>query len=162
MTVNAQTIFQWINTAILVIVLVKLLKPMVAKLLQSRADKIRRMVEQSKIEAKNAAELKLEFQNKLSRIQQEEKGLLDEARRKAAQREAEAVASAKQDAADIVERAKADSVQERENAKDEMRVRIIEIATKVAEQYVEQKLTQKKQAELIDSAIDGLGGAKWQ
>ncbi len=154
--------FQLLNTGIIVGILAYFLYEPVKKFMAERQARIEKQINDAEKLEKDALALKEEYEQKLSKINVERTELLEDARKRAGQTEAEIIAKAKEEANKIKERAMLDIEREQEKAKDEMRTQIIELSTTMASRYVQANIDNETQNKLLDEVISDLGEIKWQ
>ena len=114
-----------LNVGVLAAVLAFLLYRPVRDILHKRTDKIRRQMEQAEDDMAKAAELRLQYEQKIEEVHREREEILSEARKHAAETSRRLVADAKKEADALRERAAANVEIEWERAEAEMRNAII-------------------------------------
>ncbi len=154
--------WQLINTGVIIGVLAYFLYEPVKKFLKERQERIEKQINDAENIEKQAIELKNEYEQKLSKINVERTEILEDARKRATQMEAEIIAEAKAEARKVKERAMLDIEREEEKARDDMRTQIIELSTSMASRYVETNIDVETQNKLLDEVISDLGEIKWQ
>lgn len=158
----AQILFQWINTAIVIFILGKLLYNPVKKGLKDRRERIAKNIEDAEALLKNANDMKAEYETKLSGVSAERTQILEEARKFAKDAETDIIAGAKEEANIIKNRATLEIEREKEKAKDSMKAEIIEISTLIATRFVSETIDENTQNKLFDEVIESLGDTSWQ
>ncbi len=114
-------IFQWINTAIMIFILGKLLYNPVKKFLADRREGIAKEISDAQTSLKDANAMKAEYESKLAGISVERTEILENARKIAKETENEIISEAKKEAEIIKNRAVLDIEREQEKAKDSMK-----------------------------------------
>ncbi len=155
-------LFQWINTAIMIFILGKLVYNPMKKFLQDRRDGIAKNISDAEAQLVEANKMKADYESKLKEIAAERAEILENARKIAKDAENEIISEAKKEAEVIKNRAMLDIEREQEKAKDSMKAEIIEISTLIATKYVTEKIDESTQNRLFDEVIESLGDASWQ
>ncbi len=161
-TLVASLLFQWMNTAIMIIILGKLVYKPIKKVLKDRKDGIERNITEAQAELKDAKAMKADYESKLKEISAEKAEILENARKIAKDAEAEIISEARKEAELIKNRALTDIEREKDKAKDSMKAEIIEISTLIATKYVAEKIDESTQNRLFDEVIESLGDTSWQ
>lgn len=157
-----QLAFQLLNTAVLCFILSKLLYKPVKKFLADRKEKITKQIDSAQAQLADAEKLKAEYEMKLSNIEKERDEILDDARSRGKQREAQIISEAKQEAQSLKSRAMLDIQREQEKAKDEIRKQIIEVSSLMTSRFIASSMDEATQNKLVDEVISDLGEVKWQ
>ncbi len=158
----ASLLFQWINTAIMIVILGKLVYNPMKKMLKDRRDGIAKNITDAENELKDAKAMKAEYELKLKEISSEKAEILENARKIAKDTENEIISEARKEAEIIKNRALTDIEREQAKAKDSMKAEIIEISTLIATKYVTEKIDESTQNRLFDEVIESLGDTSWQ
>ncbi len=161
-TLVANLIFQWINTAIMIFILGKLLYNPMKKFLAERREGIAKNISDAETAVKEANALKAEYESKLKGISAERAEILENARKIAKDAENDIISEAKKEAEVIRNRAALDIEREQEKAKESMKAEIIEISTLIATKYVTEAIDESTQNRLFDEVIESLGDTSWQ
>ena len=151
-----------INIFILFFALSYLLFNPVRDALARRRNKIEGELKQAADDKESAAAMKAEYEAKLLEVRKEAEEILEEARKKAKQREAEIIAQAREEASRIVERGNRKVELERKKALDEMKEQIVSIATVMAGKVVTASIDPKVQDTLIDETLKEMGESTWR
>ena len=151
-----------INVFILFFALSYLLFNPVRDVLEKRRKKIADELEQAAADQTKAASLKEEYEAKLKDVNKEAESILEAARKKAKNREAEMVEEAKAEAARIIERAGREVELEKRKAVDDMKQEIVSIATLIAGKVVGSSMDVQIQDALIDETLKEMGEGTWQ
>ena len=155
-------IIQLISTGILCAILSKLLYKPVTQFLQKRRERIENNLNEANEKLATADSLKAEYELKLSEIEKEKATILEEARARGKQNEAQIIEEAKKEAEAIKNRAMLDIQREQDKAKEEVRLQIIEVSSLVASKFISQNINEAEQNKLVDQVIADLGEVKWQ
>jgi len=134
---------QLFNACVLAAVLSYLLYKPVRKFLQKRAEGIQAQLTHAEESIAGAEELKALYEQKLEEIERERLAILEAAQDRAAEKSKQKLEAAEQEAAAAKERAETEIRREREEAKDAVRLQIIEVAGALAEKFVAQALLDK-------------------
>ena len=151
-----------INVFILFFALSYLLFNPVRDVLEKRRKKIADELEQAAADQTKAASLKEEYEAKLKDVNKEAESILEAARKKAKNREAEMVEEAKAEAARIIERAGREVELEKRKAVDDMKQEIVSIATLIAGKVVGSSMDVQIQDALVDETLKEMGESTWQ
>ena len=150
-------LFAWINLLILYLVLKKLLFKPIKKMIDSRQQEIDGLYKDAE-ESRTAAEkLKLEYEEKLDRAEEESEAILKSALRKAQLKEEEILKDANAEAARTLERAHEQVELEKRRAINEVKDEVSEIAIGIASAVIGRDVSEQEHKELIDGFIDDLG-----
>ncbi len=152
---------QLLNTAILCFILAKLLYIPVKEFLFKRARRVAGQIDDAQKMYNDAALAKEEYQKKLADIDKERAEILDNARDRAAEKEAQIVETAKHEAELIRTRAQLEISRAQDAARDEVRRQMIEVSMKIAGRYILEKMDENTQRRLLDEAVASLGESEW-
>ncbi len=153
---------QFTNTGIMVAFLSWLLYIPVRQFMKNRSDAIQSTISNAENNFSAAEKLKAQYEEKLKTIEAERSEILEAARARASEREAEILRQAKEEADTIRSRAKLDIERQHDKLKDEVRTQIVEISTLMAQKYVAKVIDKDAQNALLDEAIEDLGAVKWR
>jgi len=156
-----QIFWQWLAIMILFIVLAKLLFNPVREILRKRSQEIETSLDKIEADEKAASELKADYEDKLKSIKAEADKILAHAHTKAVAREDEIVKAANEEAAKIMQRAHLEIKREQEQMKDDIRREIIDVASIMAEKFVQATLTEEQQRVLVNETINEMGDDTW-
>lgn len=157
-----QILFQLFNTMLMAFVLSKLLYKPVKEFMAKRKNGITTMISTTESKLKEADTLKVMYDKKLKDIEIERNEILDNAKKRAAEREKEIIEIAKQEAITIKNRSLTEIEREKEKAKDEMKKQIIEISSLMASRFVKDNMNDEIQNKLFNDVIKDLGEVEWQ
>lgn len=155
-------IFQLISTGILCLLLFKILYKPVINFLENRKQKIETNIKEASEKLSQADQLKFEYEIKLKDIEKEKSSILEDARARAKQNEAQIIEEAKKEAEAIKNRAMLDIQREQEKAKEDIRLQIIEAASLLANKFISKNINENEQKALIDNVIADLEEVKWE
>ncbi len=166
LTLDSQLIYsvivQLISTGILCLILSKLLYKPVTEFLEKRRKRIESSINEANTKLADADNLKAEYELKLKEIEKEKATILEEARARAKQNEAQIIEEARKEAEAIKNRAALDIEREQEKAREEVRLQIIEVSSLIASKFISEKINQAEQDKLVEQVIADLGEVKWQ
>lgn len=133
----------------------------VKELLAKRQERIEG--EQAKIAAdqKDAAELKKQYEDKLSQIQKEAEEILSDARKRGMKSEERIIAEAKEEAARIISHAQSEAKLERQKVADAMKQEMIQVATLMAGKVVSASIDESTQKALLEETLKEIGDGTW-
>lgn len=151
-----------INIFILFFALSYLLFQPVQDALEKRKQKIAGELKNAADKEQTAGVMKEEYEAKLRRADKEAEAILEDARKKAKQREAEIIAQAKEEAGRIVDRGSREVELERKKALDDMKEQIVTIASAMAAKVVAASIDTTIQDTLIDETLKEMGEGTWQ
>lgn len=154
--------FQLISTLVLCLILTWLLYKPVLKALNKRKERIETQISDAESKFSQADALKFEYELKLADIEKEKASILNDARTRAKENEAQIISQAKEEAEAIKNRALVDIQREQEKAKELVRTQIIEVSSILASKFISKNIDLSEQDKLIDDAIKDLGDVKWQ
>ena len=150
-------IFAWINLIILHVFLKKLLFKPVKNMIDSRQKEIDDMYKNAEQSEKSAAEMKAEYEEKISHAKEESEEILRSAVRRAQLREEEILKEADQKAARTLERAEEQIELEKKRAINEVKDEVSDMAIGIAEAVIERDIAKSDHETLIDDFINKLG-----
>ena len=161
MNVSVQEILtQALAFAILLFILKKLAWKPVLQLLQDRRDKIASSFEEIEKTKAELASLKTEYDKKISYIEEEARAKLEAVVQDGKKLSREIQETARNQAKEILDKAKEDITLEAEKAQDTLRKEIAGIVSQATERLIHEKLTEKKDEELILRFIKELEESK--
>ena len=130
--------------------------------MKKRQDKIQSEMDTAANEKADAIAYKAEYDEKLSKVDDEANEILNTARKKALKKESEIVQDAKDEAVRIMNRAKKEAELEKNKVKDQVKQEMIDIAITAAGKMVSVSIDENKQAELISDTLKEMGEETWQ
>ncbi len=158
----SEMFFTAINIFILFFGLSYLLFNPVRDVLERRRQKIAGELQSAADDRQAAADMKAEYEAKLSEISKEADAILEEARRKGKAREAEIIEEARAEADRIIARGNREVELERKKAMDEMKQEIVSIASLMAGKVVAASIDTTVQDSLIEETLKEMGESTWQ
>ena len=109
-----------------------------------------------------ARAMKEEYQTRLTSVNKEAEQILEDARKRAKQREAEILTEAREEANRIIERGNREVELERKKALDDMKEQIISIASVMAGKVVAASIDTTVSDALIEETLKEMGESTWQ
>ena len=156
--INPSTIvFTLINTLIIFLLYRFLLHNKVMAMMDKRREAINAEMDAAENAKKEAEEAKTEYAEKLQKSKDEADRIVSEAVKRAADREAEIIADANANAARMKQQAQESIEQEKRRALNEVKDQISEVVVLAASKVCEKEITQKDNADLIDSFLANVG-----
>ena len=150
-------IFAWINLLILYVFLRKLLFNPIKNMIDSRQKEIDDMYSDAETSKKDAAILKDEYEEKLSRASEESEEILKNAVRRAQLREEEILKDANDKAARTLERASEQVELEKKRALNEVKNEVSNLAIGIAAAVIERDVNESEHSDLINDFIENMG-----
>ncbi len=153
-------IFAWINLFILYIFLKKLLFKPVKKMIDSRQKEIDDLYSDAEESKAKAAELKAEYEEKLTAAKEESEDILKRAHRRAELREEEILREANEKAQRTLERAEEAIELEKKRAINEVKDEVSTLAIGIAAAVIERDVAKEEHESMIDEFITNMGNDK--
>ena len=144
---------QLFNACLLSVVLSFILYKPVRKFLNKRTEGIEAQINNAENNAVKANELKEFYEKKLEALESDRLEVLETAKMQAAQKRKQMLLDTEKEIAAVKKQALADIQSERENAGEETRLNIIEVATVIAEKFVVVSLDDNAQNRLFDETM---------
>ena len=150
-------IFAWINLLILYIFLKKLLFKPVKNMIDSRQKEIDDMYSDANNAKENAEAMRVEYEEKLEKANQESEDILKKAVRRAQLREEEILREADVKAQRVLERAEEQVELEKRRAINEVKDEVSEMAIGIASAVIERDISPEEHSNMIDEFIKNMG-----
>lgn len=150
-------IFAWLNLLILYLFLKKLAFNPLKNMIDSRQKEIDDMYSEAEESKRTAAELKSEYEEKISHATEESEEILKSAVRRAQLKEEEILRAADAEAARTLERAEEQIELEKKRALGEIKDEVSSMAIGIASAVIERDVDENKHRELIDDFINNMG-----
>lgn len=152
-------IFTWANLLILFLLVKKLFFKPMQKMLSAREEEINSQYSKAD-EAKNDAEnMRKAYEEKIAGAHKEATDILSAAVSHAEARSDAIVREAEEKALGMIERAEKNIEAQRQSAFMELKSDVSSMAVDIAKKIIEKDIDQKDHEELINKALDGLGGS---
>ena len=156
--VNVWTmIFAWCNLLILYLFLKKILFVPMKKMIDSRQKEIDDMYQNAEEAETTAKAMKVSYEEKLSKANEESEEILKTALRRAQLKEEEIIRDAQTEASRIYERAEEQIALEKKRALSEVKDEVSGMAVEIAGAIIGREVSSKEHSEFIDSFIDNIG-----
>lgn len=153
----ATIVFTLINTLIIFLLYRFLLHNKVMAMLDKRREAVNAEMDAAETARKEAEEAKAEYDQRLRESKDEADKIVAAAVKKASDREAEIIADANADAARMKQQAQESIEQEKRRALNEVKDQISEVVVLAASKVCEKEISQKDNADLIESFLVGVG-----
>lgn len=153
----ATIVFTLINTLIIFLLYRFLLHNKVMEMLEKRREAVNAEMDAAEAARKEADAAKAEYDQRLRESKDEADKIVAAAVKRASDREAEIIADANADAARMKQQAQESIEQEKRRALNEVKDQISEVVVLAASKVCEKEISQKDNAELIDSFLVGVG-----
>jgi len=150
-------IIAWVNLLILYLILKKLLFKPLKNMIDSRQKEIDDMYSDAECSKADAAALKVEYEEKLSRAEEESEQMLRSAQRRAQLKEEEILKEANDKAARTLERAEEQIEQEKKRAINEVKDQVSGLAVDIAAAVIGREVTTSEHEDLINDFIENIG-----
>ena len=150
-------LFTLVNTVALFLVLKKLLWGPVIKIIAQRQQEIDDLYADADAAKSQAQQLRTEYEDKLSQVQQTGDRLVKEAMARGQQRQEEILRQANAEAEAIRKKAEADIAREKQKALDDAKNEIADLAVEIAGKVVGRTMDETDQSALVDEFIHRLG-----
>ena len=156
--VNVWTmIFAWCNLLVLYLFLKKILFKPMKNMIDSRQKEVDDMYENAESAEKQANEMKVSYEEKLNKANEESEEILRTALRRAQLKEEEIIRDAQNEAARIYDRAQEQIDLEKKRALSEVKDEVSGMAIEIAGAVIGREVSEKEHSEFIDSFIDSVG-----
>ena len=153
-------IFAWINLLILYLFLKKILFKPLKNMIDSRQKEIDDMYSDAESSRADAAELKSEYEEKISHAKEESEEILRGAVRRAQLKEEEILREANDKASRVIERAEEQIEQEKKRAINEVKNEVSGLAIDIAAAVIGRDVSAGEHEDLINEFIDNMGADK--
>ncbi len=150
-------IFAWVNLLILYLFFKKLLFKPLKNMIDSRQKEIDDMYSDAESARSAAGELKAEYEEKISKANEESEQILKNAVRRAQLKEEEILKEAGVEAARVLERAEEQIALEKKQALNEVKNEVSAMAIGIASAVIERDVSESEHRELIDDFINNIG-----
>ena len=150
-------IFAWVNLLILYLFLKKLLFKPVKNMIDSRQKEIDDMYSDAEQSRTSAEAMKVEYEKRIERANEESEEILKKAVRRAQLREEEILLDANEKASKTLERATERIELEKKRAINEVKNEVSDMAISIAAAVIERDLKGDEHKQLIDDFISQMG-----
>jgi len=157
--VNVWTmLFAWCNLLIIYLFLKKILFKPVKNMIDSRQKEVDDMYQNAEEAESDAKAMKAEYEEKLSKANEESEEILRTAQRRAVLKEEEILKEASIEAARIRDRASDEIALEKKRMLGEIKDEVSGMAIDIASAVIGREISGEEHEEFIDKFIDELGG----
>jgi F-type H+-transporting ATPase subunit b len=150
-------IFAWINLLILYFILKKILFKPIKNMIDSRQKEVDDMYKGAEEAKESAEKMRTEYEEKLSRANEESEEILKSAQRRALLKEEEILKEASAEASRTLERAEEQIALEKKRALNEVKDEVSEMAIGIASAVIERDVKADEHKALIDDFINNIG-----
>ena len=150
-------IFAWVNLLILYVFLKKLLFVPMKKMIDDRQKEIDDMYSDAESAKDGAAQLKNEYEEKISHAESESEEILKNALRRTQLKEEEILKGANEEASRVLERAEEQIALEKKRALNEVKNEVSSMAIGIASAVIERDVSESEHRDLIDDFINNIG-----
>ncbi len=150
-------IFAWVNLLILYILFKKFVFVRVKNMIDSRQQEIDDSYSDAESARQSADQLKSEYEEKISKAEEESEEILKKAVRKAQLKEEEILKEANEQAARTLERAEEQIALEKKQAINDVKNQVSAMAIGIASAVIERDVSENEHKELIDDFISNIG-----
>lgn len=152
-------IFTWVNLLILFFLVKKLFMKPIQKMLEARNAEIEADYSKAKTAQLEADKMRSEYEEKLSTAHISAEKIVADATLSASLRGDAIVKEAEEKAAGMIERAQKNIDAQRDAAYADIKNEVGTMAVDIARKIIEKDIDKKDHEELIDKALEGLGGS---
>ncbi|MBQ8415076.1 MAG: F0F1 ATP synthase subunit B [Clostridia bacterium] len=150
-------IFAWVNLLILYLLFKKFLFVPIKNMIDSRQKEIDDMYENAENAQKNAKELQAQYEDKISKAEEESEQIVKSAVRRAQLKEEEILKEAGRQADRTLERAQEQIALEKKQAINDVKDQVAEVAIGIASAVIERDVSESEHKQLIDDFIGNMG-----
>ena len=131
-------------------------------MLKKRRERVAGDLESARKAKAEAEELKAEYEKKLASFQKQADAILEDARKRAKDRENEIIEEAKAEAMRITARANNEIELAKKKAMEEVKSNIVDVASIIAGKAVNSVMNIEVQDRLVDETLKEIGDGTWQ
>ncbi|MDD5559623.1 F0F1 ATP synthase subunit B [Candidatus Methylomirabilis sp.] len=157
---NKTLILQVVNFLILIAVLYKFLFKPLTQFLATRADGIKRSLEEAKAAREAAAQTQKEYEAQILATRREAAAMRESAIREVEEERQRLLKVSREEAARLVTEAKAQIEQEVKRAKAELRAEVVDLSLGVAERVIARSLTTDDHRRLAEQVVAEIGSGR--
>jgi len=151
-----ELIIQLVNTIVLVFAIGFILYKPVLNFIKNRQTRIQTQVDETATNLAESERLRKEYEEKLRDIDIEKNEILESARQRAREKEAQIVADGREEAELYIARARLEIERETEKAKDDMKTEMIELSTQMAGLFIERTIDPEIQNQVVEETLKDL------
>jgi len=156
---NMTLVLQVVNFLILIVLLQRFLYKPLTQFLATRADGIKRSLEEAKAAREAAAKAQQEYEARIAATRREAAALREAAVREVEEERQRLLKASRDEAARLVTEAKAQIGQEVKRAKAELREEVVGLSLGVAERLIGRSLTADDHRRLAEQVAQEIGGS---
>ncbi len=153
---------QLFNGIILFAVLGFILYKPLKNFMQKRTERIQSQIDDTDEKMAEAQELMAKYDRKINDIDKERMKVLEDARLKAENERKIILEEAMKEADEIKRRSSESALSDQKRLQEEARIYIIDLASLMAEKYIDQAIDPKTQDKIFEETLAQMEGAKWQ
>lgn len=157
---NMTLLLQVVNFLILIVLLHRFLYKPLTQFLATRADGIRRSLEEAKAAREAAAKAQQEYEARIVATQREAASMREAAVREVEEERQRLLKASRDEASRLLTEAKAQIEREVQRAKAELRQEIVGLSLGVAERLIARSLTDDDHRRLAEQAVREIGGGR--
>lgn len=151
-------IFTWVNLLILFLLVKKLFFKPMQNMLNARQAEIDAQYLKADEAQSAAEEMKKNYEEKMTNAKIKAEEIVSDAVENASLRSDVIIKEAEEKASDMIERAQKNIEAQKESAFNSLQNEISSMAVNIAEKIIKSDIDEAKHRELIDNALEGLGG----
>lgn len=157
---NMTLLVQMVNFLILIVLLQRFLYKPLTQFLATRADGIKRSLEEAKAARDAAAKAQQEYEARIAATRREAAALRESAVREVEEERQRLLKVSRDEAARLVTEAKAQIEQEVKRAKAELRAEVVGLSLGVAERLIGRSLTTEDDRRLAEQVVQEIGAGR--
>ena len=152
-------IFTWVNLLILFLLVKKLFFKPMQRMLEARGAEIEADYSKAKNAQEEADKIREEYEAKIAGAKEEANQIVSDAVESAALRSDTIIKEAEEKATGMIERAEKNIEAQKASAYMELKSDVSSMACDIAKKIIEKDIDKKDHEELINKALEGLGGS---
>jgi len=157
---NMTLLVQMVNFLILIVLLHRFLYKPLTQFLATRADGIKRSLEEAKAAREAAAKAQQEYEARIAATRREAAALRESAVREVEEERQRLLKVSRDEAARLLTEAKAQIEQEVKRAKTELRAEVVGLSLGVAERLIGRRLTTDDDRRLAEQVVQEIGAGR--
>jgi F-type H+-transporting ATPase subunit b len=157
---NVTLLVQMVNFLILIVLLQRFLYKPLTQFLATRADGIKRSLEEAKAAREAAANAQQEYEARIAATRREAAALRESAVREVEEERQRLLKVSRDEAARLLTEAKAQIEQEVKRAKAELRAEVVGLSLGVAERLIGRSLTTEDDRRLAEQVVQEIGAGR--
>ncbi len=157
-SVNFTMVMQWLNFAVLLLVLYAFAWDPLLEFLDQRRQSIQDEIDEAEADREKARELRRKREKQLAEIKQERADIIEQGRREAEQEREKIRQRAQEEAERIVEGARERMDEEARQARSDLQSEVVDLASDIAERVVERELNREDHDRIFEEMIEQFSG----